>query len=158
MPAEAPFYFAIAALSGTLAGLAGLVAGLRRDGALPGAGIFRLREIVEFSFANVLLALGTIPFLSVVGDGAATFRIAAVVVAAYVLIHGAILVRRAGQAAIPLTVGSRVTAVGIDAVAFVAVLWVLLSGQPTSYEVLLLVLLARPMLAFLIVLAGIEQA
>lgn len=50
---EAPFFFSIAALSGSLAGLAGLVAGLRRGSDMPGHDLFRLREIVEFSFANV---------------------------------------------------------------------------------------------------------
>ena len=58
---EAPFFFSIAALSGSLAGLAGLVAGLRRGSDMPGHDLFRLREIVEFSFANVLLAISTIP-------------------------------------------------------------------------------------------------
>lgn len=46
---ELPFLLSIAALSLSLAGLAGLVAGLRRsDGPRP-IDRFRLREIVEFA-------------------------------------------------------------------------------------------------------------
>ena len=74
---EAPFLFSIAAVSASLAGLAGLVAGLRRGADFRPMDLFRLREIVEFAFANVLLALSTIPAALILGDTSSALRVVA---------------------------------------------------------------------------------
>lgn len=155
---EAPFLFSVAAISASLAGLAGLVAGLRRGADVRPMDIYRLREIVEFAFANVLLALSTIPIAVIIGRTGDALRIVALAALAYTLVHAAILFRRIRRSALP---GSRtwyVMAGLLDVAAIVAVAATLASGSIGAYEALLLVLVARPMLAFLLVLASFESA
>ncbi len=115
---EAPFLFSIAGLSASLGGLSGLVAGLRRGTDMRPVDLFRLREIVEFSFANVVLALSTIPLALILGSTVDAARIVAIAALVYILLHFVVLVRRNRQ----------------------------------------LVLLGRPMLAFLFVLAKFETS
>ena len=154
---EAPFLFSIAGLSASLAGLAGLVAALRRAEGLHGRDLFRLREIVEFSFANVLLAVGVVPLALTLGSTTDGVRVAAVVAVAYLVIGTLVLIRRQRRLGIAPTVvwyiaagtvNLAVLATGIAAVAF---------GAIAAYEALLVGLLARPMLAFLLVLSSFDQ-
>jgi hypothetical protein len=67
---EGPFLSAVGAVNLSLAGLAGLVATLRRDssGEFSALDRFRLREIVEFSFANALFALALVPMSGTLGS------------------------------------------------------------------------------------------
>src|SRR4051794_39293282 len=93
MPAEAPFLFSIAALSVSLAGLAGLVAALRRTDGLRPIDLFRLQEIVEFAFANALIALGVVALSSAFG-GATAASLAGIGILAYLVGNGVGLVLR----------------------------------------------------------------
>lgn len=157
MPPEAPLLFSIAGLSASLAGLAGLVAGLRRGPTLAPMELYRLREIVEFSFANVLLALSTVVLPNAVGA-----RVAIAIVAAtgvlYLVFDAAILFRRLARAAIPVTRPWVVAASVIDAMAIVIGLGAIGSGEMNVLEALFILLLARPMVAFLFVLSSFETA
>ena len=74
---DLPFLLSIAALSGSLAGLAGLVGGLRRGEGLRPIDRFRLREIVEFAFANTLLALSMVPLANLLSSVDAAVRVVA---------------------------------------------------------------------------------
>ena len=96
MIAQAPFVFSIGALNLSLAGLAGLVATLRRGsaGEFPALDRFRLREIVEFSFANALLALALVPMATTIGDVEVTVRILGAGALAYQLTSSLLLRRR----------------------------------------------------------------
>ncbi|MBI2780289.1 MAG: hypothetical protein HYX55_00645 [Chloroflexi bacterium] len=158
MPPEAPFLFAIAGISGSLAGLAGLVAGLRRGVDFRRIDLYRLREIVEFAFANVLFALSVFPLMALAATAADALRIAAVVILVATGIHVGVLIRRDRRH--PLEVGSRtgwvIIAGGSDLLIIGSVAAVLIAGTFAPFEVLLLVLLARPMAAFLLVLASFE--
>ena len=154
--AEAPFFFSIAALSASLAGLAGLVAGLRRGSDIPARDLFRLRQIVEFAFANVLLALVVIPLTAWLGSIADAVRIAAALSLAYLAAIMVLLARRVRRLHLPRSHAWYVAAVGINLVAIAAALATIASGSQPAFETLMITLLARPMIAFLLVLQSFE--
>lgn len=148
---EAPFVFSIAGLSASFAALAGLVAGLRRGQGLDAIELYRLREMVEAAFVNVLLALAIIPMETIAGLEAA-IRVTGAATFVYLIGHGLLLLRRRRQAGIA-TVGSRlgvVLVIGLPAVGMAAA--AAATGAVWALEILLLLLLARPMAAFLLVL------
>jgi hypothetical protein len=149
---EAPFVFSIAAISASLAALAGLVAGLRRGEGLGALDLYRLREIVEFAFVNVLVALAIIPMATMVGlDGA--IRVAGAVTFVYLIGSGLLLDRRRRHAGIPAyrSWAILVLSVVVPALGFAAI--AAATGAVWALEVMLLLLLARPMAAFLLVLS-----
>lgn len=154
---EAPFLFSIAGLSASLAGLAGLVAGLRRGADVRKIDLYRLREIVEFSFANVLLALSTIPIVLILGSTADGLRLAALIALAFTIVHVAVLIARSRRYALPRSRAWSLTAGASDLVILATVVATMTSGTIGPYELLLLALLVRPMLAFLLVLASFES-
>jgi hypothetical protein len=154
---EAPFLFSIAGVSGGLAGLAGLVAGLRRGAEFRSMDLYRLREIVEFAFANVLLALSTIPLALILGDTSQALRIDALAALVYTIVHVAVLVRRSRELALPSSRAWSAIALASDIGILAAVVATVATGAIGPYEALLLVLLARPMGAFLLVLASFES-
>jgi hypothetical protein len=151
------FLFSIAGISASLAGLAGLVAGLRRGSDVRPLDLYRLREIVEFAFANVMVALATFPILLVIGNTSDALRISALIALAYSIVHVGILVGRSRRDALPRSRAWFVGAGAIDLATLVTVVATVASGTVQAYEALLLVLLARPMLAFLLVLASFES-
>jgi hypothetical protein len=155
---EAPFLFSIAGLSASLAGLAGLVAALRRGSGLRPIDSFRLREIVEFAFANILFCVGVVPLSLLLGGGAPdAVRVASVLALVYVAVSMAILTRRTRQAGIVRTTGWTIVAVSVVLANVVAAIATLLTGSIAAYEALLVVMLARPMGAFLLVLSSFES-
>jgi hypothetical protein len=154
---EAPFLFSIAGLSASLAGLAGLVAALRRAEGVKGRDLFRLREIVEFSFANVLLAVQVVPLALLVGSTNVAVRVAAVIAVAYLLVGTTVLVRRQRRFGIAPTVAWYAVAGAVNVAVLAAGLAAIAFGSIAAYEALLVGLLARPMLAFLLVLASFDQ-
>jgi hypothetical protein len=149
---EAPFVFSIAGLSASFAALAGLVAGLRRGQGLSALELYRLREIVESAFVSVLLALAIIPMATMAGLEAA-IRVTGAVTFVYVLGHGVLLERRRRKVGIA-TIGSRlgvILAIGLPALGMAAA--AAATGAVWALEIMLLLLLARPMAAFLLVLS-----
>jgi hypothetical protein len=144
--------FSIAGLSASWAALAGLVAGLRRGQGLNAIELYRLREIVESAFVNVLLVLAILPMATMAGLEAA-IRVTGVVTFVYVIGHGALLERRRRQTGIatdrPRLI--MVLAIGPPALGMAAV--AATTGAVWAIEILLLLLLARPMAAFLLVLS-----
>ena len=154
---EAPFLFSIAALSASLAGLAGLVAGLRRGADVRPIDLFRLREIVEFAFANVLLAIGVVPLTLALADGALAVRVAAAIGISYGVVTVIVLARRSRLSNLAWTRGWTAAAIVINLAAAVAGVYVLASGSISAYLAFLVALLARPMVAFLLVLASFES-
>ena len=152
---EAPFFFAIAGLSASLAGLAGLVAALRRGADLRPMDAFRLREIVEFAFANMLFAVGMVPLALILGAANAVL-VGALLVLVYTISSTLILVARSRRDRIAFTRGWGGLAASLNLVILAAVGAVLWTRSMTAYEVTLVALLARPMLAFLLVLSSFE--
>ncbi len=156
MTADTPFLLSVAALSASLAGLAGLVAALRRGEGLTASDRFRLHEIVEFCFANILLAVGTIPATSLTGSPEASLRIGGTAAFAYLLTTAAILARRARRLGIPLTRNWVVVVLPLNLGALAAAAASLLTGSVGPYQALLVIMLARPMIAFLFVMSAFE--
>lgn len=154
---EAPFLFSIATLNASMAGLAGLVAGLRRGTDLRPLDLYRLRQIVEFAFANVLLTVANIPVAMVTGSLSTTSRIGALAALVYLVANAVVLYRRLRASG----VDSRGTwyrlVAALDLAIVVAIGATLLTGSFGVYALLLIGLLARPMLAFLFVLASFER-
>ena len=157
MPADG-YLFSIAGLSASLAGLAGLVAGLRRGSDLRALDAFRLRQIVEFAFANVILALVAAPIAELLGDDALALRILGLVGAIYVAATFALLRVRSLRTNVIWTRGWRLAAVLLGAIAVLLGLAVAVAPSGALFELLLVALLARPMLAFLLVLQELMAA
>jgi hypothetical protein len=157
--AQAPFLFSMAGLSLSLAGLAGLVAGLRRGADLPPIEWFRLREIVEFSFATALLSLSVFPLAELAGDAAVGLRLVGALGVAYMVVVIAFLEARRRRHGIRLrdSPGWVAIALGLDAAIIVAAVMTLATGSTGTAELMFLALLARPMAAFLLVLAGLGE-
>lgn len=155
MVPELPFVLSIAALSLSLAGLAGLVAGLRRSNEIRAIDRFRLREIVEFAFANALLALSIAPLATLTGDLGTTVRIIAAAAAVYLVAISAILFRRLRHADIAMTTWARMAG-ALDLMVAIAAIAAIASGSLAWLQVMLILFLARPMVAFLFVLASFD--
>lgn len=152
MPAQA-FLLSVAGLGLSLAGFAGLVAAFRRGGPWKPIDSFRLRQIPEMGLATTLLALATIPFAAGTGSAQAAIRYASAVAVAFTLFHVVVLFLRSRGMGIKLTRANFWSAGVIDlGVVGVGVIGMIL-GSATAYEYLLILLLARPMLAFVLVLS-----
>jgi hypothetical protein len=158
MVLETSFLFAIAGISGSLAGLGGLVAGLRRGADLRAIDLYRLREIVEFAFSNVILALSLIPIAAVMSSIDVAIRVDALVILAWSAVHVAILEMRRRRHVMPSSRIWYLVAVGSDLAIIALVAATIASGSFAALEMLLLVLVIRPMSAFLLVLASFDVA
>ena len=156
MTADSPFLLSVAALSASLAGLAGLVAALRRGEGLSANDRFRLHEIVEFCFANIILAIGIIPLTTISGSTETALRIGGGVALVYTLVNIVVLTRRARTMSIQLNWGWVTIVLALNIAAIVASMAAMLTGALGAYQALLLVLLIRPMAAFLFVLSSFE--
>jgi hypothetical protein len=157
VPIEAPFFLSVAALSGALAGLAGLVAAIRRGEGLDVNDRFRLREIVEFAFANIMFALAVFPLASLVGDIGRALQIAAGVVLIYGIATAAVLARRRRRLGLPVLGAWAIAVTALNVLVLGLAVITLITGSVAAYAALLLALLARPMLAFVFVLASFES-
>ena len=149
---EAPFAFSIAAISASLAALAGLVAGLRRGQGLNALDLFRLREIVEFAFFNALLALAIIPMATLAGLDLA-IRLTGAVTFVYLIGYGLFLERRRRLAGIAPYRSWMVLVLAIVIPLFGVAVLAVATGAVWALEITLLLLLARPMVAFMLVLS-----
>jgi hypothetical protein len=156
---EGPFLFAIGGLSLSLAGLAGLVATLRRGaaGELTNLDRFRLREIVEFSFANALFALALVPATTTLGGSDPAVRVLSAILIGYQVATVTVLLRRQMARGLPIAPGWAVFIGGLNALIAVAAIAGVVTGAVSAYQWLLLLLLARPMVAFVVVLASFER-
>ena len=153
---ESPFLFSIAALSASLAGLAGLVAGLRRGTDMPVDDLFRLREIVEFCFANVLIALAVTPLAVGLADVGIALRVISAVALGYLIVVAVFLRLRQQRLGVPASRSWYIPVLVINGLAIVAALATIATGSIAPFEALLVILLARPMVAFLFVLQSFE--
>jgi hypothetical protein len=154
---EAPFIFSIAALSVTLAGFAGLVAAFRRGAEWNPIDVFRLREIAEFGLGNALLALLVIPLATTTGDETVTLRTCGLLGVLFILGGAVLLIRRQRRLGVPGERGWYVLASIVDLAGIGAGLATILAGSAGFFEWQLLFLLARPMLAFVLVLASLRH-
>jgi hypothetical protein len=157
MSVEGPSFFSIAALSASLAGLAGLVAALRRGEGLGSSDRYRLRQIVEFSFANILFAVAMVPLAALTGSVETAVRIGGGVAVAYLVFNIILLLRRQRRAGMPLHPAWVIPVALLNLATLLTASASLLVGAIGLYAALLVLLLARPMVAFTFVLASFES-
>jgi hypothetical protein len=155
---EAPFLFSVAALSATVAGLAGLVAALRRGSEMRPTDVFRLQEIVEFCFANIVIALSVVPLAQFLGGVEPAIRVMAAVVVAYGLVSMIVLRRRQVRFQLGWSISWYIGVIALNLAILVLGVVTILNGELAAFEALLVVLLARPMFVFLLVLQSFEQS
>lgn len=151
-----PFLLSIAGLSVTLAGFSGLVSAFRRGAELKPIDAFRLRQIPEMGLATALIALASFPLTESVGSVATAVSVLAAVAFVFTLAHGLLLVWRARAAAVPITRSNWWGAVVIDLLILVVTLVTLILGGVGLLEWMFVLMLARPMLAFILVVAAVS--
>lgn len=155
---DVAFLYSTAAVSMSLASLAGLVIAFRRTGVWHAHDVFRLRQIAEWGFANVLLALLSIPAAAAFGSETAALRFVGVVALLYVVGNLLVLARRTrGMATLRAVIPITPLVVLIDIALVMLATATAILASITPWEVTLLVLVLRPMLAFTFVLASIGR-
>ncbi|MFI5281949.1 MAG: hypothetical protein ACHQ0J_02325 [Candidatus Dormibacterales bacterium] len=146
------FLFSIAGLSVTLAGFSGLVSAFRRGDQLRPVDAYRLRQIPEMGLATALLVLVTIPLADTTGSGTIAIRIEGGLALVFTVLHILALSARGRRNKFRQPTGGKVAAgvirlaIGVTTGACIAL------GASSAYEWLVVFLLARPMLAFVLVL------
>lgn len=156
MIADAGFIFSVAALNASFAGLGGLLLGLRRGADLDPLDKLRLRQVVEFAFANLLLAISVQPFASLLGHDSA-LRLGGTLSMVYVVISLPVLQRRVARVGISWGRAWVTAAIGLSAVGIVLSAATIAVPSAGVFELLLVALLARPMVVFVLVLATIDE-
>jgi hypothetical protein len=149
---QAGFLFSIAGLSVTLVGFSGLVAALRRDTPQTVLQNYRVRQIPEMALISALVALITLPLADSVSDHALALRVAAVVALALTVGHVLLLIERIRHTRLAISGADWAAASVVDGALIVLAVIVLISGTPGSFEWLLVVLVARPAVAFVLAL------
>lgn len=149
---EAGFLFSIAGLSASFLGLAGLVMAFRRGGDMQVVDAFRLRQMVEFSFVNIVVAVSIVPLAALLGTSADAARGVSVAVIAYTVVQNVLFSIRGRRVGLNFRGGWAVLALLVTASTIVLAAVVIATSTFGWFEALLVVLLVRPMLPFLLVL------
>lgn len=154
---DVAFLYSTAAVSMSLASLAGLVLAFRRTGAWGVHDLYRLRQIVEWGFANVLLALFAIPAAAVLGSEGPVLRLMGVLAVLYITVNILVLQRRIVALQPVVFIKPPPLVVVVDAAAAMLATATVILASIGPWELTLLVLVTRPMIAFMFVLASIGR-
>jgi hypothetical protein len=154
---EAAFLFSMAGLNASFAGLGGLLIGLRRGAALQPAEALRLRQVVEFAFANLLLAVSVQPSVVLLGADAG-YRLSSALTLAYIVLSMTLLRRRVALVGIAWGRWWAASAISLTLAGVALALATIVARAAGLYELLLVVMLARPMVVFVLVLGTLEAA
>ena len=152
---EAGFLFSVAGLNASFAGLGGLFVGLRRGAELRPAETLRLRQVVEFAFANLLLAMSLQPLVVLLGSDTG-YRVAAALTLGYIATSMALLQRRVVRAGISWARWWAVSAIALTLAGVCLAAATVVVPSAALYELLLVVMLARPMVVFVLVLGTLD--
>ena len=109
------------------------------------------------ALATTLLALITGPLADSIGSPTVAIRIAAGLGLAFTLGHVAVLLSRTRKDQIKLQRETLIVATLIDLAIIGAAAVCIVGGTAVAYEWQLILLLARPMLAFTLVLGGVAR-
>ena len=153
---DAAFVFSIAGLNASFAGLGGLLIGLRRGADVRALDTLRLRQVVEFAFANLLLAISVQPFVLLLGPGDG-FRLCGALALVFIVAALPILHRRVARVGIAWGRWWAASAVALTAMGAVLATATVIAPAAGTYELLLIVMLTRPMVTFLLVLGAIDE-
>jgi hypothetical protein len=149
------FLFSVVAVSMSVASLAGLVIAFRRTGVWAAHDLFRLRQIVEWGFANVLLALLGFPLANALGSEATALRAIGVIALAYITVNLLALARRRSQTRGLIRITPLIVALDVALVMLATATFIL--GSMAAWELTLIGLVTRPMLAFVFVLTTLGR-
>ena len=155
---EFGFLLSIAGLSLTLAGFSGLVVAFRREGAWKPIDAYRLRQIPEMGLATTLLALIAAPLSDWTGNANSAIRITAGLGLAFTIVHVLVLLTRMREQRIQQARVNLVAAGVLDLTIIFTAAACLATGSSLAFEWLLILLLARPMLAFALVVGDAAGA
>lgn len=153
---ESIFLYSVAGLGITLAGFSGLVGAFRRGGQWKPIDDFRLRQIPEMALVTTLLALITLPLADLTGSAAVAIQVAAGLGLAFTVGHVVVLIIRMRRDQIHDPTAALIAAGLLDIAIFVVASICLALAGWVAYESLSTLLLARPMLAFALVV-GVTQ-
>lgn len=157
MSTDVGFLFAIGAVSMSLSSLAGLVIAFRRSGTWAVYDFFRLRQIVEWGFANVILALLGFPLAGWLASEHNALRVLALLAFVYVVVNLLVLKSRIDRMPRPIAIRYTPLIIALDiAIVMACTATAILATMP-PWELVLLLLVLRPMLAFVLVLATLGQ-
>jgi hypothetical protein len=151
------FLFSIVAVSMSLSSLAGLVIAFRRTGTWAAYDVFRLRQIVEWGFANALVALAPFPLAGALGSEATALRALGAISLSYIIANLFVLKYRIDHLPQRIAVRYSPVVLVIDIALLMLSTATAILGSSTAVEALLLGLVMRPMLAFLFVLATLGR-
>jgi hypothetical protein len=152
---QSSFLFSIAGLSVTLVGFSGLIAALGRDAQRTPLLTYRLRQIPEMALASALITLITLPLADTIGSPAIAIRIGGALAFGFTAAHAIVLIFRARTQAISVGGRTWVFAGLIDVSLLVAAMVSVVTGEAPAYEWLLVLLVARPAVAFVLALTEI---
>jgi hypothetical protein len=155
---QTAFLFSVAGLSFTLVGFSGLIAALNRDGRRPPLMLYRLRQIPEMAVASALIALITIPLADSSGSPATAIRVAGGLAFAFTVVHAGFLLRRVRSQSLALGRRVEVIVVLVDTALLATAIVTVVTGQLSTYEWLLVLLVTRPALAFVMALSEINPS
>jgi len=155
MIADAGFVFSVAALNASLAGLGGLLIALRRGPEMRPLDTLRLRQVVEFAFANVLVAISVQPLFAIAGESTG-LRVTGGVALACILGALPILHRRVARVGIAWGPKWAAAAITLSVTGGALAVAMVITPSPGLLESLLVVMLARPMTTFVLVLGAID--
>ncbi len=154
MSLQAGFLLSIAGLGVTLAGFSGLVAAFRRGASLKPMDAYRLRQIPEMGLAVTVIALVTIPLSDTVRPHAA-IQIASGAALLFTVWHILNLNMRLRRLKLRQNTAGLTAAGLIDILVLIVGAASLAVGSTVAYEWVLVLLLARPTLAFVLVLSDV---
>ena len=152
------FLFSIAGLSVTLVGFSGLVAALRRDTPQSPLRAYRLRQIPEMALISALVALIALPLADSTSDSAVAIRAASATALVLTVGHVVMLLRRVRLSKLELSRADWAGATIVDAVIIVLAMVALVLATAGSFEWLLVVVIARPAVAFVMALTDPVEA
>jgi hypothetical protein len=153
---DAGFLFSVAGLNASFAGLGGLLIGLRRGSELRPLDALRLRQVVEFAFANLLLAISVQPCVALLGT-APGLRVAGGLSLAYIVLALPVLQRRVARVGISWGRRWVASAAGLSTLGAILATATVISPSAGLNELLLVVMLARPMVVFVLVLGTLDS-
>lgn len=157
MTTDVGFLYSAVAVSMSLSSLAGLVIAFRRTGVWAAHDVFRLRQIVEWGFANVVLALLAFPLSGLLGSETAALRVTGAIALVYVIANLLVLKYRLDHMQAPLGISYTPLIFALDVSLLMLTTSTAIVGTMTAWEITLLLLIARPMLAFVYVLGTLGR-
>lgn len=153
---DAAFVLSVAGLNASLAGLGGLLVGLRRGSEMRPLDALRLRQVVEFAFANLLVAISVQPTVALLGTDPG-LRVSGALAFACIVVALPLLHRRVARVGISWGPWWAASAIALSLAGATLSAAIVMVPSAGLLELLLVVMLVRPMATFLLVLSTLDS-